>query len=324
MRKLFSITLLVISVISFSSCEDEVMIKGEFRQKYILNGIVNGDTTLQLVSILRNYDVDGIDPDVYDGNTFITGADVRMWYKDTVYILKDTIVTGINARGNTVEINLYYTNEFQPEFGEKVEIEALLANGRRLKSFTNVPKRVTFASLDAEQRTLPGLYDDEVRLPWSVDETNLFFRPKFKIVYDKYFGYDDTRRYYDVPYQYVKNGDDEIPVFQSVSQGMAGSMMLDALDKAMRKLSEGDPNKGEYRIISVMVEVTILDEFLAAYYSSTGKLLDEYSISLDKTDYSNVEGGYGIFGSKIKQTYSYFLNSSYITNFGYSYLYEIN
>ena len=325
--RIFNLLLLLTIMISlFSSCEEDVLIKGEFREKYILNSVVDGNDSTQIVSILENFDVEGIDPSVYTGNTFVGGADVRMWYRDTIYILRDTIITGTDLRGNTVVMNLYYTDVFMPAYGERIDIEALMPDGRRLNSFTNVPERVTFplssVAVNDPLRNLPGSYSENFNIFWNSANQNQFYRPKFKIVYDKYYAYDDTRRTFEVPIDYVERDGAELPVLARVTQDMGGYFTMDALDKAMQKLSEGSPIKGEFRIFYLNVEVTIMDQFLAAYYSSVGNLEDEYSISLDKTDYTNVDGGFGIFGSLIKQNFTIYFEPSYIQSFGYQPFYQ--
>ena len=320
--RIFNLTLLLTFFIAvFTSCEEDVMIKGEFRHKYILNSVVDGNDSTQIVSILENFNVDGIDPSVYTGDNFIGGADVRMWYRDTIYILKDTIITGNDVRGNSVVMNLYYTDVFKPDYGERIDIEALLPDGRRLNSHTTVPERVTFplssVPIDDPTRLLPGAYSSRFNIFWNSTNQDQFYRTKFKIIYDKYYAYDDTRRSYEVPMDYVERNGAEIPVSARVTQDMGGYFNMNALDRAMQKLSEGHPVKSDFRIFYLTVEVTILDQFMAAYYSSVGNLEDEYSISLDKTDYTNVDGGLGIFGSLIKQNFTIYFEPEYIRGFGY-------
>ncbi|MBU1101094.1 MAG: DUF4249 family protein [Bacteroidetes bacterium] len=326
MKITFGLLALLTLMVVFSSCEEDILIKGEFRQKYTLNGIVNGDDSTQFVSILQNYDVEGIDPSINEENMFISGAYVRMWYKDTVYILTDTLISITKQNGQLDEVGIYYTNDFKPAFGERVEIEALLENGRRLKSYTDVPKKIDFVldevGVDESAREIPGPYENKFELAWSSVSNKQFYRPRFKIIYDRYFAYDDTRRYEEVPSEYIESEGEYIPVYSGITQGGAGYFSLEALDIAMQKISEGMPVKSGFRIMLLQVEVTIVDQFLAAYYSSSGNLQDEYSISLDKSDYTNIEGGFGIFGSKIIQKTSFTLEPDYIKSFGYNPFYE--
>ncbi len=322
MKKHLLMLLTVGSYFLFTSCEEEIFIKADFKQKYILNCIINGNDSTQIVSIMKTFDVDGVDPSGYDGNNFVSGAYVRIWYRDTVYVLKDTLIEGTDPRGNNILKNLYYTNVLKPDFGKLVEIEALLPDGHRLKSSTRIPERVIFplASVTEEdpRRQLPGVYADKFTVFWTSENNTQFFRPKYTISFDRYFGFDPTRKYFEVPVEYVEQNGNDFPVYAGVSGEKGGYFSLNALKKAMTKLSDGYPVKNEFRIFLLNVELTIMDQPLAAYYSATGNFNDQFSISLDRIDYTNVEGGLGIFGSKIKQNFAMYLEPGYIRNFGYN------
>jgi hypothetical protein len=71
------------------------------------------------------------------------------------------------------------------------------------------------------------------------------------------------------------------------------------------------------RIISARFELLSFDEHLSNYYSSTHGYLDEFSIRLDETVYSNIEGGMGIFGSYYKSERLFPIYASYIASYGF-------
>jgi hypothetical protein len=62
----------------------------------------------------------------------------------------------------------------------------------------------------------------------------------------------------------------------------------------------------------------MLDRNLSAYYSSVAKIGDSFSLRLDEVDFSNIEGGFGIFGSLNVQKLVMFFREGYLEeNFGY-------
>ena len=89
------------------------------------------------------------------------------------------------------------------------------------------------------------------------------------------------------------------------------------IDSAMVQISEGDPDKKNYKIISIIFEMTEFDHELSNYYSSTHGYLDNFSLRLDETIYSNVNGGIGIIGSKVFTSISFTVRSDYLSLFGY-------
>ena len=66
-----------------------------------------------------------------------------------------------------------------------------------------------------------------------------------------------------------------------------------------------------------MLELYVFDRNLSGYYASVGKIGDSFSIRLDEIDFSNVEGGFGVFGSYISQKLAIAFDEEYINSFGY-------
>jgi len=326
MRKLIVINFVVAILVLFNACEDNVVITGDFYPKYMLNCVISGDTTAQYVTLLKNYMVDESGQSISNENSFIDSAFVRIWYQDTVYILRDTTVDVLDSDQNLQTVQYYYTNEFKPDYGEELEIEALLTNGIRLKSTSIVPDKVTFPLSDYTtsdpQRMLPGVYTNGINIGWSNELRNLFYYPKMRIVYYKYFNGVLKLFKKEVPIAYVESGNEIVTVYSKPSNEQAFSIDFETFEQAMANISEGDPYKTDYHLSHVELEVIIFDEFLSAYYASIGNALDEYSISLNKSDYTNIQGGYGIFGSYINQTFTLGLEEDFINQFGYLYFYS--
>ena len=63
-------------------------------------------------------------------------------------------------------------------------------------------------------------------------------------------------------------------------------------------------------------EIKVFDKNLSTYYLSSGRLFDNYSVRLDTKDFSNISGGYGIFGSFIVQKISVLFSDEYLSIFG--------
>ena len=85
----------------------------------------------------------------------------------------------------------------------------------------------------------------------------------------------------------------------------------------MQDIAKGDPEKENYFIKNAEFDVIILDDNLAPYYFSIQTFLDGFTVILDQQDYSNIEGGYGVFGSFFKQTHDLIIEPDYIRSYGY-------
>jgi hypothetical protein len=92
---------------------------------------------------------------------------------------------------------------------------------------------------------------------------------------------------------------------------------MDAVNRAMTELSAGDENKGDYFILRAFFEIMVYDKNLSGFYLRTKKEPDSYSIRLDESDFTNIDGGLGVFGSYNKGGVGVLFTEDYVRSFEY-------
>ncbi|GJQ61816.1 MAG: hypothetical protein SCALA702_08690 [Melioribacteraceae bacterium] len=315
MKNLIKIFSLLVLLIGLISCEEEFSPKNEFQEKYVLSCIIRADTTQQIAVVTRSYDVPGYNPYSNTTDPALDGAYIRIWYQDTVYTLTDTLVDRIDTTRYDTPVKIYKIDNFQPALDSELEIEALLNNGRRLRAFTSLPQ--TFKFNYNSDSSIPGNEEDAVTIGWYTASNKMMYLPQLKVYwYRKSIGKQDIRQL-EIPLDYVNSGGSEVEYYPPASKTLGITYKMDVIDKALRGISEGNENKEDYYIIFARLEVIAMDENLASYYASTSVGGDNFSVRLDEADFSNVQGGYGIFGSYIKKSTSISLDSDYIRSLGY-------
>ena len=315
MKKIGKFILIIIVALTAFSCLKEFSPKAEFKEKYILNCILKSDTAFQVATVSHSFDVNGYDPSVNKVDPTIKNADIRLWYGDDIYVFNDstTAVTG-SRYGDSV--TFYYINNFMPKINKSVEIEALLPNGLRLKSTTVLPDEIKFNVFESD-RSIPPLNKDGIIVKWRYEDGNPIFAPRFTLVYRKLENGINVRHVVDVPSKYVNQNGSFVPVFPVPSKQNYVEADMDAITRLMEHISEGDPVKENYTILSVVLWVYIFDQNLSNYYSSSSQGIGDILVMLDQNDFSNIENGYGIFGSYSIQGYSLLISKEYIESFGY-------
>jgi hypothetical protein len=126
----------------------------------------------------------------------------------------------------------------------------------------------------------------------------------------------------EVPLRYVISNGVEVPVYPKPSVAIGIAYQLDAVMKALEEISVGDPVKQNYSIYEKLSLIVVAyDSPLSKYASSISGSVDDLTVSESVSDYTNIEGGYGVFGSYSKKNYNRlrFLES-YIQSFGYSFI----
>ena len=70
-------------------------------------------------------------------------------------------------------------------------------------------------------------------------------------------------------------------------------------------------------MLHVIFEATEYDAPLSNYYSSVNGFLDNFSLRLDEQVFSNITGGFGVFGTYFTSLYQVEMDSRYVTSYGY-------
>jgi len=301
----------VLIILSFSCKEDFSPYAGH-DQKYVLNCILRGDSTFQYAAVTSSFgSSENFSSNVSD--RFLKNADIRIWDDNEVYKFRDTVIT-TKIYGKETAINIYKTTGFVPKPNRKFEIVALLPDGKRLKSWTNLPKQVNF-EFSSSDSSIPSKNNQFVFVRWESAGEDLIYAPEINIYYKKAgFPLGFAKK---VPISYIKQDGKYYPNFATPSKERFVSIKMDAIRRAMNEISGSDPNKSNYTILTMIVHVHTYDKNLSEYYVSSAQSLDQFSINVDALDFSNIEGGLGIFGSYNSKKYVIKFNREFIGSFGY-------
>lgn len=304
MRKLFLITFFVFLIIG---CDDNFSPFGDYKEDYVLSAILQGDSLVQTVTISENY----IDTDFSNIKT-----NRNLWVKDAIITLSyDEEAFIFNQLGN--DIVKYEINNFTVPIDKVIKIEALLPNGRWVRSFTKSPKEILFRG-NSDQFIPPDDNRKFFSIIWQSFERDIVFIPKLTMDYSINKNGILEKHTIELPQNFVSSNGEEIPVFPSPRSQIGISFQMNALDKSLKDIYCNENNKSSYFINKALkFELIILDQNLSSYYLITNNILDNYSVRLNTAEFSNIENGLGIFGSFIKQEYFMYLTEEYIYSFGY-------
>lgn len=319
-------TILILTIIYtflFISCDDNVNPKADYKEEYVLNCVLNADSNYQIATISKSYDVNGYDPNANTKDPFIKGAFVKVYYRDSVFIFKDTSINRNKTSKYSSPMNFYYNKKLKPSTYSQLKIEAILPNGKLLTATTeSFFLNILFFSKTVEY--YPPVNANRITFSWdkiSGDklESTIYFAPELAIVYSKFENGNWNRYYKKVPIRYTENSPDKPPIYPEISVGKS-SVSFDTLafGIALREIEKDVNKRKNYKIEKALFRLLILDKNLAAYYSLQKTFLDEFSVRVNQPDFTNINGGLGIFGIySIKQT-DISIEANYISKFGYN------
>ena len=284
------------------SCEENISYLGKFEQQYSLNCILRSDKDIQFATIKRSYPPGG-----ENLNSDVQNAIIRLILPDTTLIFKDSVLSE-PAPENSQVSSFYYLDNYTLTKNTEIKIEALLPDATFLTSETISPYyfSVTLAE-DVGPRVIPDESSgDTYFYQWEIfgDIEPIIFGPSFYI-------------------QYFISGDEETIYYKKVTgkhirQINGYELPVAFIDKTMQDISIGIDDKATINIIGACFEVKVYDTALGIYANSIQTFEDEFSVRISEPNISNINGGFGIFGSYISEKFDIEITSNYISSFGYT------
>lgn len=316
MMKIFNKILFVLIISLFAiSCSEDYEPFGVYRENYIMNSVLRSDTTQQIVTVSSSYNIRNFETGKVK-DPAIEGAIVRIWEGDKVEFFSEASVPSQPGGRYSTPFIFYTVDNFVPKAGTTYEIEALLPNGRRLKSTTTLPKKISFYT-NISKRIPPEDDSEIIHVAWFAPEPDRYVAARFKVVYFKNENGTEVRYEKIVPQEYIEFNGKILPHYPEPSFANSIEIELKTFSRAMEEISEGEPDKTKFKILAFILEIMVYDEYLTSYYASTSAISEDFSISLDQAEYTNIEGGLGIFGSFYKQRTAVKFTHEYIRSFGY-------
>jgi hypothetical protein len=306
----------------FISCEEDFNPYGDYFERYAFTCVLKSDQNYQTATLFRSYRPDGYDPYTYTEDPSVIGADIRVWYNDSVFVFRDSSVARVDTSRYKTPFRFYYNDKFFIGNRKTIELEVLLPNGKRLRSSSSTPGQIIFD--DQSDALIPAGSASIVQIMWNPMDDGTFFSPRMTIRYKQNINGEIVSKTKDVPKKYVSQGNNLVPVYPPPSASATVVYELAAVSRALEEISQGDPNKQNYSIYQKLIFTTAaFDQPTSRYVSSTGENIDDLTVSVDVSDYSNIEGGFGLFGSYSMKNYTRlrFLED-YIESFGYNFIVE--
>ena len=315
--KFFSLLLLIIA----EGCGESVDPKSPFKEEYVVNFVLRGDTSLQVMTLQKSFDVPGFDPNTYDGNPFITDAQVELIYDGIPHLLANSTMAAGPGEPFDAPYPFYFLSGFNIQKGKHAELLVTLSDGRVLKSSTDTPYYIYISFLNTDssipQEEGGGFFANWRGSPWDTDFDEMIFHPELQFTYAKIDEGLSIKHEVQIPLAVEQTAHGSVATYPGVTNSHWITWQREMIDYAFESISAGDTLKSNYVIISAKLKLRILDENLGTYLASMQTFLDSYSVRVEEPDLSNIEGGFGVFGSYLIEEQSVSIYSYYTESFGY-------
>lgn len=315
MKRLVLSAIVIIAFVFLSSCDDTLNPNAPFRERFSLNGIMRSDTSFQVITISHSYQPSDNNPLSYTEDPSITNAEVNVYYNNKLYRMRDTSIARNDTSHYNTSVRFYYNPELKPEPNKSIEVDAILPNGLLLQSicFTPNVEKIGFFSYE-NPRLIPDGTSSKIRLAWK-DLGEVLHDYKLLLKY-RVKG-DSTLHTKEIPIAYANIPDKPTPVYPIPIEDPKLDFNVETLTRFLNNFPEEGRTKKDYTFEGIDFVLIVYDENLSKYYYSIRQASDGFTVRLDSPDYTNVKGGFGIFGSYVKTIYELKIRADYLTSLGY-------
>lgn len=317
----------VLLTIFLASCNDEFNPLGKAKEKYILNCIIRSDTSYQVLTLTHSYTSADFDPYSNTADPAIKGAVVKLWEgNDKVTSFFDTTIARDSSSLYKTPYTIYHARGIQPGAGTVLDLEATLPNGKKLTATGTVPQKPVFIKLghggDGDT-IVPPVQKTYVRAQWghTAAAKGTIYLPRMYIVYKVPVNGVEVKKIKLVPKEYITSNGVEYAEYPGMTYYPWLTVDMTVIERCLTEISEGDSDKEKYKIYSIVVDVISLDNNLSTYYNATNKNNDPYSVKPNEAEYTNITGGYGVFGIAYIASTIIDISAPYVRTFGYVHAY---
>jgi hypothetical protein len=305
-----------------AGCEQPFTPKAPFVSKPVVTCIVTGTNAGFSISatVGRTYNVNGLDPIVNTTDPFDTSALPIITMngdKDTLH-LRHTRRT--DTTRYTTPVYSFSNSGTLPYFSNGIlSLAVTMGDGKKVSATSTVPRpRLIETSYMFVAGVTAFTTDPVWTLNWDNEQRDdhLYF-PKLTLAYQIVGDSSTVSKTLEIPMHYVNTGGKMVPVYPTFTRALQLDYDFSALQTAIASISAGDSVKSRYKIGMLTFTLVEYDINLSDYYSSSHGYLDQYSVRVDETTYSNINGGIGIFGSQFINSLPFEMNSRFIKSFGY-------
>ena len=308
-------------VVFWIGCDQPFNPKAPFQERLVVFSILSNDRDKQFVRLSSNYDVSAFDPSENQTDRIVTGARVTITESSNAFVLRDTLLPRPDTSRFTSPIGAYVASPFRAQPGKRYN---LVATSEKLgtASATVIPPDLPVITLNPGPLVLeqPDLFQKKSQF-----DVVALLSPLCKGYHCQVFvdyqvllesGWKDER--VEVPTAIVVDTVGlyvvTYPELRRVQTRQTGTTYVhQAYVSTLVKVLDRYPRK-PVTFRRVVLRILQCEQNVYNYYNTVNEFRDPVSVRLDEPDYSNVSGGWGMFGAYTLDSLTYTLPHDFTLN----------
>lgn len=310
----------LLSVFHFS-CSTEVEIVDSSKDIYIVNAVLNADSSTQYITVSKNYFVDNADPYENLSDPFIKDAEVSLSDSEgnNVNFVPASIPRPEGARYNS-DLNYYKAENFKPKENTKYNLEVKV-NDIALYSDLETPQLSRIYIDTKAVYPVFGLF--ELKFDWRFYigiEDIAIYKPALFLNYFVKTENGLEKRKMEIPQRYDSDLPNAKKIYPPVTNYLYTDYRYEIIDRTILSLEPDSLARQNIFLHNLEFELTTMDVDLGSYYILSKTNNSGFTVLLDYNDFTNIENGLGIFGITKKHSTTIGLVSNFVKSHGFNYI----
>jgi hypothetical protein len=293
------------SLFLVSGCENSFDPRGPYQKQMVVYSILSNSSDSQYVRVFTTYNPTGFDPSEVTADTYVRKARVTLTDDSTTYTLRDTSLTRVDKSRYTDDIGAYIAYPCHMRMGKTYTLSVASDQGN-VSATVSVPHAGYVLANNPFILKAPDRYSsDDITVTIGVSPLTRGYVVRLYLDYLVNVGADWVHKRDEIPnsvlsatattiqYNYPKL----IRRTSDVAQPYSTIHFPIAVYTAFYTRLVDQYGIGGFKMVSATYILTQVEANLYKYYNLANGFQDEFSIRTDQPDYSNIQGGLGVFGA---------------------------
>jgi hypothetical protein len=292
-------------LVLISGCENSFDPRGPYQKRLVVYSILSNSSDSQYVRVFTTYNPSGFDPAEVTADTYVRKATVTLTDDSTTYRLRDTSITRADKSRYTDDIGAYIAYPWHMRLGKSYSLSVASDQGNA-SATVSVPDAGLLIPNNPFVLKAPDRYNSEdVTVTIKVSPLTRGYVVRLYLDYLVRVGTDWVHKREEVPtsglsgsgataqYNYPKLTRRTSDVSQPY---ITVHFPITVYTGFFTKIVDQYGTDG-YKLLTATYILTQVEANLYKYYNLANGFQDEFSVRTDQPDYSNIQGGLGIFGA---------------------------
>lgn len=289
-------------LVLFAGCENAFNPKGPYAEQLIVYSILTTRSDTQYVRVYTTYNPSGFNPLDQTTDTYVQGARVTVGKGDSTYLFRDTTIARIDQSRYATNVAAYVAYPMRIARDSMYSLQVVSDQGSAYATVT-VPGRGAVTANNPFVLNDPGRYAEDISSTVYLSPATAGYLLRIIVTFEYLEDGVWKQSSAEVPYAGTKEPNGDLTLNYPILTRRTASLIsptetvffsVGAYEALLAQLQS---QHGIIRLLSAAYVLTQVEQNLYRYFNIVNGFQDEFSIRTDQPDYTDVQGGLGLFGA---------------------------